>query len=207
MEKATLLSLGWTLGRNDTLTSRPSQSGKANAPPPAVSDIVQIKRRFQFSSSLKRQSSVASVLSTNRSTGKRSKSTFVGVKGAPETIKTMLVETPRKYEETFKYFTRNGARVLALGYKYLATDAEIGQKRINDLKRDEVERDLHFAGFLVLQTPLKDDAIKSIQMLNESSHRCIMITGDNPLTAVHVARQVEIVDRDVLILDAPEKDD
>src|SRR5438874_2194611 len=88
MEKATLLSLGWTLGRNDTLTSRPSQSGKANAPPPAVSDIVQIKRRFQFSSSLKRQSSVASVLSTNRSTGKRSKSTFVGVKGAPETIKT-----------------------------------------------------------------------------------------------------------------------
>lgn len=207
MEKATLTSLGWTLGRNDTLTSKPPQSGKANFSPSGASDIVQIKRRFQFSSSLKRQSSVASVLSTNRSTGKRSKGTFVGVKGAPETIKTMLVETPPKYEETFKYFTRNGARVLALGYKYLVTDAELGQKRINDLKRDEVECDLHFAGFLVLQTPLKDDAVKAIQMLNESNHRCVMITGDNPLTAVHVARQVEIVDRDVLILDAPENND
>lgn len=38
-------------------------------------------------------------------------------------------------------------------------------------------------------------------MLSDSSHRCIMITGDNPLTAVHVAKEVEIVDRDVLILD------
>ena len=44
-------------------------------------------------------------------------------------------------------------------------------------------------------------------MLNESSHRVVMITGDNPLTAIHVARQVEIVDRECLILDAPEHDD
>jgi len=31
-----------------------------------------------------------------------------------------------------------------------------------------------------------------------------MITGDNPLTAVHVARDVEIVDRDALVLDLRE---
>ena len=207
MEKATLTALGWTLGRNDTLINKPPSLSKANAVPLPTPDSVQIKRRFQFSSALKRQSSVASTLITNPSNGKKTRSTFVAVKGAPETLRAMLVETPPKYEETFKYFTRNGARVLALAYKYLSADFEIGQKKINDLKREEVERDLHFAGFLVLQTPLKEDAMKAVRMLNESSHRVVMITGDNPLTAVHVARQVEIVDRDVLILDAPENDE
>ncbi len=70
-----------------------------------------------------------------------------------------------------------------------------------------MESELSFAGFLVLHCPLKEDAKKSVQMLNESSHRVVMITGDNPLTACHVAHEVEIVDRDVLILDAPERDD
>ncbi|KAG0129654.1 hypothetical protein HOY82DRAFT_579618 [Tuber indicum] len=203
MEKATLNALGWTLGKNDTLTSKATSSapGTSFAAP---AGIVQIKRRFQFSSALKRQSSVASVLLNHQ--GKKSKVTFVGVKGAPETVRNMLVEVPTDYEETFKWFTRRGSRVLALGYKYLSNDSEWGQNKLNALKREEVEHNLIFAGFLVLQCPLKDDAKKTVRMLNDSSHRVVMITGDNPLTAVHVAREVEIVDRDVLILDAPEDD-
>ncbi|KAF9730863.1 hypothetical protein PMIN04_008183 [Paraphaeosphaeria minitans] len=200
MEKATLTSLGWNLSGKDTLTPK-TVSAKSHA------ELVRIRRRFQFSSALKRQSSVATVLVNDRTTKRKIKSTFVGVKGAPETIRKMLVNVPPQYEETFKHFTRNGGRVLALAYKFLAQDAEWGMNRINDLKREQVECDLHFAGFLVLQCPLKDDAVQAVRMLNESSHRVVMITGDNPLTAVHVARQVEIVDRECLILDAPENDD
>ncbi|OQE07865.1 hypothetical protein PENVUL_c012G01543 [Penicillium vulpinum] len=202
MEKATLEWLGWTLGKSDTLSS------KGNAPVVDGRNVesVQIKRRFQFSSALKRQSTIATVTTNDRKSSKKIKSTFVGVKGAPETINTMLVNTPPNYEETYKHFTRNGARVLALAYKYLSSESELSQSRVNNYVRDEVESELIFAGFLVLQCPLKDDAIKSVRMLNESSHRVVMITGDNPLTAVHVARKVEIVDREVLILDAPEHD-
>ncbi|KJZ78669.1 hypothetical protein HIM_02060 [Hirsutella minnesotensis 3608] len=196
MEKATLSSLGWTLGRNDILSSA-SKTGSSQG-------NVQIKRRFQFSSALKRQSSVATVHGSNSATGQKIKGTFVGVKGAPETIMKMLVQVPADYEETYKYFTRKGSRVLALAYKQLTVDSELGAGKINDLKREKVECELTFAGFLVLRCPLKDDAKEAVQMLNESSHRVVMITGDNPLTAVHVAREVEIVDRDVLILDAPE---
>ncbi|KAL4783187.1 hypothetical protein BJX76DRAFT_348781 [Aspergillus varians] len=202
MEKATLQWLGWTLGKNDILTSKNGSAPGA----PRSAESVQVKRRFQFSSALKRQSTIATVITNDRKTSKKVKSTFVGVKGAPETIGTMLVDTPPNYEETYKYFTRNGARVLALANKYLSAEAELSQGRINNYTREDIESDLTFAGFLVLQCPLKEDAIKAVRMLNESSHRVVMITGDNPLTAVHVARKVEIVDRDVLILDAPEHD-
>ncbi|KAM0300506.1 hypothetical protein HYE67_010292 [Fusarium culmorum] len=196
MEKATLTSLGWTLGRNDTLMST-NKAGTTHG-------TVQIKRRFQFSSALKRQSSVAMVHGNDIKTGRKIKGTFAGVKGAPETIQKMLKVIPEDYEETYKYFTRKGSRVLALAYKQLTVDTELGSGKINDLKREKVESELTFAGFLVLHCPLKDDAKEAVQMLNESSHRVVMITGDNPLTAVHVAREVEIVDREVLILDAPE---
>jgi cation-transporting ATPase 13A1 len=206
MEKATLKSLGWKLGKNDTLSSKKTVGAAKGKTPAVAADTVQIKRRFQFSSSLKRQSSVATVTTVDKD-GKKTRHTFVGVKGAPETIQKMLTVVPKDYEETFKYFTRRGARVLALAHKHLTTDGELSASKINDLKREKVEADLVFSGFLVLHCPLKDDALKSVRMLNESSHRVVMITGDNPLTAVHVAREVEIVDRDVLILDAPEHDD
>lgn len=196
MEKATLSSLGWTLGKNDVLQS----TDKAGS----TRGTVQIKRRFQFSSALKRQSSVAMVHGIDAKTGHKIKGTFAGVKGAPETIMKMLTVIPEDYEETYKYFTRKGSRVLALAYKQITIDTELGSGKINDLKREKVESDLTFAGFLVLHCPLKEDAKEAVQMLNESSHRVVMITGDNPLTAVHVAREVEIVDRDVLILDAPD---
>lgn len=202
MEKATLNALGWGLGKNDILASKPTAAAVGG-----TVGTVQIRRRFQFSSALKRQSSVATVNGTDPATGRKVKGTFVGVKGAPETIMKMLVTVPEDYEETFKYFTRRGSRVLALAYKQLTTDTELGSGKINDLKRENVEAKLNFAGFLVLQCPLKDDAKEAIQMLNESSHRVVMITGDNPLTAVHVAREVEIVDREVLILDAAEPGD
>ncbi|KAJ2894289.1 Manganese-transporting ATPase 1 [Zalerion maritima] len=199
MEKATLSALGWMLAKNDTLTSKPGH-GKNGKP----TGTVQIKRRFQFSSALKRQSSIATVNGLDHKTGRKLRGTFAAVKGAPETIMKMLVTIPNDYEETYKYFTRMGSRVLALAYKQLTTENELGTHKINDLKRENVEAGLTFAGFLVLHCPLKEDAKEAVQMLNESSHRVVMITGDNPLTAVHVAREVEIVDRDVLILDAPE---
>ncbi|CAI2170569.1 11681_t:CDS:10 [Funneliformis geosporum] len=190
MEKATLEALEWKLDKNKRDTVIPlSQRFQSRSQ-------LQIHRRFLFSSALKRMSSVSTV------TTPRGKKTFIAVKGAPETLRQMYIYAPDDYEETFKFFTRRGSRVLALGYKYLEDNMTID--KINDLLREDVESELNFAGFLVFHCPLKEDAVSTLKMLNDSSHRVIMITGDNPLTACHVAREVEIIDRDVLILDIKE---
>lgn len=188
MEKTTLESLGWQLSAGDVLTPKDAPTGKPKAQ-------VNVRRRFQFSSALKRMSTLSYV---NEGGSRR---TLAAVKGAPETLRGMYSHVPADYDETFKEFTRRGSRVLALGYKFL--DGVSGDG-INKVTRDQVESGLEFAGFLIFHCPLKADAISSIKQLNNSSHRCIMITGDNPLTAIHVASEVEIVDRDTLILDVRE---
>jgi manganese-transporting P-type ATPase len=52
------------------------------------------------------------------------KQTFVSVKGAPETLKSMYVKLPDGYEATYKWFAQRGSRVLALGYKTLSVAPE-----------------------------------------------------------------------------------
>jgi cation-transporting ATPase 13A1 len=64
-----------------------------------------------------------------------------------------------------------------------------------------VEKELIFAGFLIFYCPLKPDSKASIDMLNNSSHRTVMITGDNALTACHIAKEVGIIKRETMIAD------
>ncbi|KAG6897589.1 hypothetical protein C0992_013265 [Termitomyces sp. T32_za158] len=184
MEKTTLEALEWNLSKGEVIS--PSNRNTAHA------TQITIRRRFQFSSALKRMATMSTLPG-----GK----TLVAVKGAPETIKTMLASVPAHYDDTYKYFTRKGSRVLALGMKEMEP---LTIDKINKLPREVAESNLTFAGFLVFHCPLKADAVEALKMLADSSHRCVMITGDNPLTAVHVARQVEIVDREALILDLRE---
>ncbi|WVF71386.1 hypothetical protein IAT40_006190 [Kwoniella sp. CBS 6097] len=186
MEKTTLSALDWKLSKGDNISPNSKDA-------PHKSQI-NIRRRYQFSSALKRMSTISAV-----SDGSNRK-WVAAVKGAPETLKGMYNTVPEWYEETYRWYTRRGSRVLALGIK----DMNIKPEQINHIHRDEVECKLTFAGFLVFHCPLKPDAVETLKMLNDSSHRCIMITGDNPLTAVHVAKDVEIVDRDVMILDLKE---
>lgn len=176
LEKAALKGIDWAYTSDEKAVPR-----KGNYQP------VQILQRHHFASHLKRMSTVVRVQD----------SYLAFVKGAPEVIQERLTEVNSKYVEAYKHYTCQGSRVLALAYKKLP-DMPVGDLR--NLDRDSVETDLSFAGFAVFACPLRNDSANVLKELKNSSHDLVMITGDQALTACHVANQVHILSNTVLIL-------
>ncbi|XP_024522453.1 probable manganese-transporting ATPase PDR2 isoform X2 [Selaginella moellendorffii] len=179
LEKAALKGVDWSYTADEKAVAR-----RGSVP------AVQIIQRHHFSSSLKRMSTVVRI----------DENFLAFTKGAPETIQERLVHVPESYVHTYKTYTRQGARVLALAYKVLP-DIPVGEAR--SLERQSVESDLVFCGFAVFACPLRKDSASVLKDLKDSSHDLVMITGDQALTACHVAGQVHIVSQPVLILTPP----
>eukprot|EP00043_Microstomoeca_roanoka_P004642 m.50971 g.50971 ORF g.50971 m.50971 type:complete len:1170 (-) comp12586_c0_seq1:39-3548(-) len=180
LEMAVLSSLGWRCKR-DVISSR--------------IDKTTIKKLhvFSFSSTLKRMSVVFESNSTKLG------NVHLVCKGAAEVIRPRLKDLPPSYDEMHQKYACKGKRVLAIAYKSLPSVKTQGQAQ--QLDRNVAENDLVFAGFVIFGSPLKWDTKKVMKQLRNSSHHLVMITGDSPLTACHVARQVRIATRPVSILD------
>lgn len=182
LEKATLTAIDWTLTKQDSVVPK---RGKFKP--------LRIHQRFHFSSALKRMSVLAAYTApyTNDTI-------FIGtVKGAPEILQKMLKDVPKDYEQTYLEYSRRGARVLALGVREFGPMDHQAQR---NLKREDVEKDLTFAGFVIISCPLKPDSKAVVKEIMQASHKCVMITGDNPLTACHVAKELRFLKRKLLIL-------
>ncbi|CAN0914021.1 Probable manganese-transporting ATPase PDR2 [Linum grandiflorum] len=176
LEKAALKGIDWSYKADEKAMPKRG-SGKA----------VQIVQRHHFASHLKRMSVVVCV----------EEAFLAFVKGAPETIQDRLTNLPPSYVETYKKYTRQGSRVLALAFKSLP-DMTVSEAR--NMDRDKVENSLTFAGFAVFNCPIRADSATILLELKNSSHDLAMITGDQALTACHVANQVHIISKPTLIL-------
>lgn len=189
LELAGLESVQWNYGRTETAVPKRGGSGMAAA---------KILKRYRFASALQRMSVIAEIRGTAPRNGPR-----VLVKGSPEAIGKLLAGTvPAEYNLSARRLARAGMRVLALAYKDLESGLTASQA--SKLSREEAECDLTFAGFVCFECPLRSDSRKVIRMLKKANHLVSMITGDATLTAAHVATQVGMCNKRILILNFSE---
>ena len=83
-------------------------------------------------------------------------------------------------------------------------------KTYGDMKccfSEELETEMTFLGFLLMENRLKPDTTQVISGLKKAGLRSVMVTGDNIQTAISVARECGIVGstEDVQIVTADQK--
>nr|CAB3224445.1 probable cation-transporting ATPase 13A3 [Phallusia mammillata] len=146
---------------------------------------IGITRQFPFSSSLQR----ASVIVKPMSSGPRDM--VVYVKGAPETVAQMCLPTslPSDFQKVLTKYTKQGFRMIAMATKKLTITWPKAQK----IERTVVESELTFLGLMALQNKLKPESTKGLQVLHAANIRTLMVTGDNILTSLSVARESRMV--------------
>ncbi|XP_054716748.1 polyamine-transporting ATPase 13A3-like [Uloborus diversus] len=159
---------------------------------------VGIIRQFPFSSNLQRMSVICRTLG--------SKHMDLYCKGAPEKISSLcLSETvPETFPELLKDYALQGFRVIALAHRKL--DSKLNWHHAQKVKRDVVEKDLTFLGLLIMQNTLKPETSPVIKVLQDAKIRCVMVTGDNVMTAMSVARDCHMIpetDRIIAIKGSP----
>uniref|UniRef100_A0A336KNR9 CSON011784 protein n=1 Tax=Culicoides sonorensis TaxID=179676 RepID=A0A336KNR9_CULSO len=125
-------------------------------------------------------------------------------KGSPEMISTLCrPETiPLDFHQQLDIYAQQGYRVIAVAYKPLAT--KVNYPKIQRISREKIECDLEFLGFVILENRLKEDTTSVINSLMKANVRTIMVTGDNILTALSVAKDCGMVvkGQNVIIVNA-----
>ncbi|QYJ93208.1 cation-translocating P-type ATPase [Shewanella spartinae] len=114
----------------------------------------------------------------------------ISVKGAVEKLLTMCQldaqQTQAVLDETH-WLARHGYRVLALA-----------SGEVNDPHHPLA--DLDFLGLVAMSDPLREDAIEAVALCQQAQIKVAMITGDHPVTALALARQLKLAnDQDGVI--------
>jgi Ca2+-transporting ATPase len=102
------------------------------------------------------------------------------VKGSPETIFGFCADVPREASEAAERLAAAGYRVIAVAAGAVAAAAE------------EEFTGLRLLGLAALIDPLRPEAKDAVAAARRAGIRVVMVTGDHPLTALAIARQLDL---------------
>ena len=143
--------------------------------------VVRIKN-FTFESELRRSTVIAKIYNDKETEKYNIK---VLCKGAPEVIKKLLKNDEEQYEQCYEKWSKNGYKLIALAYK------DIEECDLNN-DRENLEKNLIFAGFCIFENPLKEKVDKYIKELIKSKYEICILSGESVLTTLKVANELKI---------------
>ncbi|XP_076069945.1 polyamine-transporting ATPase 13A3-like isoform X2 [Oratosquilla oratoria] len=117
----------------------------------------------------------------------------VYIKGAPETIARISKSKtiPDEFRMALDWYTRQGLRVVAVAWKPL--EPAVKYDDLETMVRDELEENATFLGLVVMQNLLKKETPEALLTLELANIRSVMVTGDNLLTGIHIARHSGLI--------------
>jgi Ca2+-transporting ATPase len=119
------------------------------------------------------------------------------VKGAPETVGTMLSANQENWEKKVQEWSEKGLRTLMFAWKCtdekpLLTDTDI------------LEKKLMYAGIAGIADPPRPEVKIAIAKCRQAGITPVMITGDHPNTAIAIARETGIWTDESKVITGPE---
>lgn len=176
---------------------------------------IGIVRQFPFTSSLQRMSVITRTLGANHydlyckgspemilslskpDSSKSFQNSFIRVSNFHEpknrigSLKSLtLFSVPPDFASVLQEYTSEGYRVIALGHRSLN---RLTWAKVQRISREAAEMELNFLAFVVLENRLKPETAPVIEAINKACIKTVMVTGDNMLTALSVARDCDMV--------------
>lgn len=131
----------------------------------------------------------------------RDAETFLYVSGAPEVLlarssevydagmtRMLTPQDERMFTHYLNEYAGNGLRVIAVAQK------NVGGVAADTIREtpDNFSEDLTFLGLLVFADSVREEVPGALAQIREAGARVVMVTGDNPNTALYVAKEVGI---------------
>ncbi len=123
---------------------------------------------------------------------------YVFVRGAPEILleKSALTKKDKdKFKLNFEQYAKEGLRVIAFAKK---AEAHM------DSPREHLESNLEFLGFVGIYDPPRIEAKLALEQAKKAGIRTVMVTGDNTLTALAIARELNLIEKDEDVITSDE---
>ena len=119
--------------------------------------------------------------------------------GVFENGKTFRIDDAKRKRilEINKQFGEKALRVIALAYRELPKDFSL----------DEADRELVFLELVGMTNPPRPEVSDAIKKCHKAGIKIFMLTGDNPITAEAIARQIGLVKEKPLIIEGEKIDE